>query len=65
MGYPQEERKVEVEEERKIIPTWKISVLRQDLNPQPVMKMLKVIIVVVFAINLDDNHIFDYTCPTS
>jgi len=59
MGYPQEERKVQVEEERKI------SVLRQDLNPQPVIKMLKVIIVVVFAINLDVSHIFDYMCPTS
>jgi len=35
MGFPQEERKVEDEEERKLIPTWKVSGWRQDLNPRP------------------------------
>jgi len=35
MGFPLEERKVEDEEERKLIPTWKVSGWRQDLNPQP------------------------------
>jgi len=33
VGSPQEERKVEVEEERKLIPTGKVSGWRRDLNP--------------------------------
>jgi len=35
VGSPQEERKVEVEEERKLIPTRKVSGWRRDLNPRP------------------------------
>ncbi len=33
---PQEERKVGVEEEGKSIPTWKVSGLRRNLNPQSI-----------------------------
>ncbi len=35
MGFPQEECKVEDEEERKLIPTRKVSGWRRNLNPRP------------------------------
>jgi hypothetical protein len=41
VGSPQEERKVEVEEERKLIPTCKVSGWRWDLNPWPTASAMR------------------------
>jgi len=41
MGFPQEERKVDEEEEKKLIPTCKVSGWRRDLNPRPTASAMR------------------------